>query len=75
MTQYVAETCEVTCIDNNKTVLADILDFKQEKILIISLNKSVKLSMPFNGILYEGKMSGLTFISDGPKITTVKTGR
>lgn len=75
MKQYVAETCNVVCEDNGKVVPADILDFKDKKSLSVSLNKSIKLIMPFNGKVYEGKMSGLTFTSDGPKVTDVKTGR
>lgn len=69
------DTCNVKCEDNGKTVVADILDFKEGKTLSVSLNKSLKLVMPFNGRVYEGKMSGMSFISDGPKGTYYKEGR
>lgn len=72
MTKYISDTCQVTCEDNNKVVTADILDFKEEKMLAVSLNKSLKLLMPWNGKIYEGKMSGLTFISKGPTVTETK---
>lgn len=72
MTKYISETCQVICEDNNKAVIADILDFKEQKMLAVSLNKSLKLLMPWNGKIYEGKMSGLTFVSDGPTITETK---
>ncbi len=75
MSRYIDETCQVTCEDNDKVVLADILDFKENKLLSVSLNKSLKLVMIWNGKIYEGKMSGLTFVSKGPKIVETKDGR
>lgn len=69
------ETCKVTCEDNGKVVTADVLDFKEGKTLSVSLNKSLKLVMPFNGKVYEGRMSGMSFVSDGPKGTVYKEGR
>jgi len=69
------ETCRVTCEDNGKTVDADILDFKQNKSLSVSLNKSLKLIMAWNGRVYEGRMGGLSFVSSGPKGTTFAQGR
>lgn len=61
------DTCKVTCEDNGKIVDADVLDFKEGKTLSVSLNKSVKLVMPWNGKIYEGKMMGMSFVSTGPK--------
>ena len=72
MPRYIDEKCEVQCEDNNKTVTADILSFQEGKSLSVSLNKSLKLIMHWNGKVYESKMSGLTFISKGPKITETK---
>ena len=37
------ETAEVKCIDNGQTVTADILEFKPQILLSISLNKSIKV--------------------------------
>ena len=75
MKQYIEETCKVECFENGKIVTADILDFKEGKTLSVSLNKSLKLVMPWNGQIYEGRMSGLTFTSKGPIIKNVKTTR
>lgn len=75
MKQYIDDYCDVTCVDTGVTVTADILDFKQGKTLSVSVNKSVKMIMPFNGKVYEGKISGLTFTSNGPKVTDVTVGR
>jgi hypothetical protein len=73
--QYISETCMVTCEDNNKTVVADLLSFKPNQHLSVSLEKSLKLEMRWNGRVYEGKMGKLSFISQGPTITEVKQGR
>lgn len=75
MKQYIDETCRVECEDNGKVVDADILSFKENSTLSVSLNKSVKLVLQWNGRIYEGKMSGLTFVSKGPIIKNIKTTR
>ena len=75
MKKYIEETCQASCVDNGKVVDADVLDFKEGKTLSVSLNKSLKMIMPWNGQVYEGRMSGLTFTSKGPTIKTVKTTR
>lgn len=62
------DTCKITCVDNGRIVDADILDFKEKKILIVSLNKSVKLTLKWNGKVYEGNSVGLTFTTNGPTI-------
>ena len=72
---YFDDICKVTCEDNGKVVTADVLDFKEGKTLSVSLNKSLKLVMPFNGRVYEGRMGGMRFISDGPKGKTFTEGR
>lgn len=69
------DTCQVKCEDNGKTVTADVLDFKEGKTLSVSLNKSLKLVMPFNGRVYEGRMGGMSFISAGPKGQKYSEGR
>lgn len=75
MKQYIDNTCEVICEDNNKSTTADILSFNEKRNLTVSINKSIKLLLSWNGRIYEGKMSGMTFVSNGPKITVVKEGR
>jgi len=73
--KYIAETCEVTCENNNKKVTADILSFKEHASLSVSIDKSVKVNLQWNGRIYEGKMSGLSFISTGPTIRVVNSSR
>ena len=69
------DVCQVTCEDNNKTLTAEILDFKEGKMLTVSLDRSIKLTMPWNGKIYEGKMMGRSFVSTGPKGYVIKEGR
>jgi hypothetical protein len=75
MKQYIDETCKITCEDNNKSMVADVLNFKEHQYLAVSLEKSLKLDMRWTGKAYEGKMGRLSFISEGPKITSVTQGR
>ena len=73
-TEY-EDIVDVTCENNGKVVKADVLEFSPLKRLAVAINKSVKLTLSWNGKIYEGKMSGMSFISTGPKATTYKQGR
>ena len=75
MTKYHGDSCEVLCENNNKTVQAEILEFKEKKWLSVSLNRSLKLNLTWNNYIYEGSHSGMSFTSTGPKIITTKDGR
>lgn len=72
------DKCKVIHINgNNRSADADILEFKEQKKLVVALGNAVKLHMAWNGKVYEGKQAGLEFVSDGPKIyktQTVKRG-
>lgn len=71
------ETCKVTCVDNNETVTADILDFKPQLLLSVSLNKTIKMVLKYatKSDEYQGDLYGRTFVSKGPKVTHYTTGR
>jgi hypothetical protein len=71
------ENCKVTCVDNNETVTADILDFKPQLLLSVSLNKSIKMVLKYaaKSDEYQGDLYGRTFVSKGPKSTHYTTGR
>lgn len=71
----VNEMCIIKQVNSSKSVEAVVYDFTEHKHLTVVLNKSVKLPMTWNGKMYEGRMAGIDFISDGPKITKFKTGR
>jgi len=61
-------TVIVTCSDNGKSNTADVISFTPNQRLIVSLNKSLRLDMPFNprNKLYVVHQSGLEFVSSGP---------
>lgn len=73
----IADTCKLECVDNGKTMIADVLDFRQQKRLSVSVMKSVKLELRYNDRthIYEGNMGGLTFTTVGPLIENIKQGR
>jgi len=71
------ETAQVKCVDNGQTVTADVLEFKPQVLLSISLNKSIKVVLKYsiNSDEYQGDLYGRTFVSKGPKGTHYSTGR
>jgi len=71
----VSSKCIVKQEKTSKTVEAEVLSFNEKRNLTVVLNKSVKLNMSWNGRLYEGRMAGIDFTTEGPTITTSKTGR
>ena len=71
------ETCQVKCVDNGEVVTADILEFKPQVLLSISLNKAIKMILKYvaKSDEYQGDMYGRTFVSKGPKGRHYTTGR
>lgn len=67
--------CQVRQANSSKSVEGEVHEFKDKERLVVVLNKSIKLNMVWNGKLYEGKMAGLDFVSDGPKVMKNKVGR
>jgi hypothetical protein len=61
--------CKVKQESTGKTVDAVVHEFKEKDRLTVILNQSVKLAMKWNGKVYEGRMAGLDFISNGPNVT------
>jgi flagellar biosynthesis/type III secretory pathway ATPase len=66
-------TCKVVQSSSKKTVEAEVMAFNEGRNLTVVMNKSVKLMMTWNGRLYEGRMAGMDFISEGPTITKTQT--
>lgn len=62
-------TCKVKQEGSGKTVDAVVHEFKDKDHLTVILNQSVKLPMKWNGKVYEGRMAGLDFVSNGPTVT------
>ena len=71
------DTAMVTCVDNGQTVKAEILEFKPQVLLSISLEKSIKLVLKYvtKSDEYQAELYGRTFTSKGPKATHIKTSR
>lgn len=68
------QTCQVLQTSSNRLVEAVVQDFREQDLLLVILNKSVKMSMKWNGKCYEGRMAGMDFTSDGPTVSKTKTG-
>lgn len=68
-----SDTCEVRQEGTGKRVMAEVMAFHEGRNLTVVMNKSVKLLMNWNGRLYEGRMAGIDFVSDGPKLTKTQT--
>ena len=51
------------------------MSFNEGRNLTVVMNKSVKMLMNWNGRLYEGRMAGMDFVSEGPTINKTQTGR
>jgi len=63
------DTVKITCTDNGRIVDGDILNFKQQHYIDVSLNKSLKIHLNYNEKqkIYIGSMAGLEFTTTGPK--------
>jgi len=75
MPKHYGDTCAVLCENNDKTVTAEVLEFREHKFLSVSLNRSMKLNLTWNNYVYEGRLAGMSFTSKGPKIHYTKDGR
>jgi len=67
------DTCSVKQTASGKVVEAVVHEFKVKDRLTVILNQSVKLAMKWNGRVYEGKMAGLDFVSEGPTVKKTQT--
>lgn len=69
------DTCDVTQESTKRTVKAEVMDFNEGRNLTVVMNKSVKLLMSWNGRVYEGRMAGMDFVSNGPRGQKYTEGR
>jgi hypothetical protein len=75
MKQIVESTCEVMCEDNGHRMVGEILSFREHDHVAVSVNRQIKLDMKWNGQVYEARSAKLSFVTDGPLIRIIKTGR
>lgn len=66
-------TVSVTCSDNGKSIIAQVVSFTPNQRLVVSFEKFVRMEMTFNSKsqLYMTRQSGLEFVSSGPEIIDV----
>jgi hypothetical protein len=69
------DKCNVKQVNTSKIVEAEVFDFREHDTLTVVLGKVIKVLMVWNGKLYEGKMAGIDFVSEGPTVKVTKTGR
>jgi hypothetical protein len=68
------QTTTVTCSDNGKSMIAEVISFTPNQRLVVSLERSIKMEMTYNSKsnLYMAKQSGLEFASSGPEILNIR---
>jgi len=71
------DTCEITGIKNDISVLGEILTFKDKDIIIATIKRSAKVTLRWDprAELYIGSLGGVEFQSSGPKSHTYRTHR
>jgi len=68
--------CKIHNTDHDKTEEVEILDFSPGKKLVVSVQRSVKLTLSYvdKHNVYVGSMAGMEFTSEGPEAHTVNEG-
>lgn len=69
MNETHSKTCQVECLENGKKIEAEVDRFNKGEYLSVYIN-TVKVNLQYDTKvnLYIGKMAGLEFGSEGPKI-------
>jgi hypothetical protein len=71
-----SDKCQVTASASGNTSEAEVLYFDPERRLDVAIGRAIKLSLRYNGQLYEGKSAGMDFESSGPrKLKPIPQGR
>ena len=71
------DTCEITGVKNQISVIGEILTFKEKDIIIATIQRSAKVTLRWkeHAELYVGSLGGVEFQSPGPKSHTYRTHR
>lgn len=71
------DKCKIFNTNTEKSAEVDILNFVPQKKLVVSVQKSVKVTLAWDDKhhIYVGSMGGMEFTSEGPRGYTVKDGR
>ncbi len=71
------DTCEITGIKNDISVLGEILTFKEKDIIIATIHRSAKVTLRWkkHAELYIGSLGGVEVLSPGQQSHTYQTHR
>ena len=72
-----ADKCEIHNTDRDKTMTVEVLDFLPQKKLVVSVQRSIKVTLTYNEYhkVYIGSMAGMEFTSHGPQEIVTKGSR
>jgi hypothetical protein len=71
------DTCQITGVRNDISVVGEILDFREKQMIIATIQRSAKVTLRWDDRveLYVGSLGGVEFQSSGPKSRTYRTSR
>jgi hypothetical protein len=71
------DVCVLHCTDNDKDLTVDVLDFRPQHFLKVSIEKSFALNLAYNKQhdIYVGSLGGREFTTKGPNGRTVNVRR
>jgi hypothetical protein len=71
------DTCEITGLKNDITVVGEIIKFKERDMIVATINRSAKVTLYWKEQfeMYVGSLGGVEFRSAGPKSQTYRTHR
>ena len=71
------DTCKITGVKNDISVVGEILTFREKVILIATIQRSAKVTLRWDDRvqLYVGSLGGVEFQSSGPRSQTFRTPR
>ena len=70
-----SDKCKINVAQSTKMTEAVVHDFVEKESLTVIVNKTIKISMLWNGKCYEGRSAGMDFESSGPTVTRTQGGR
>lgn len=70
-----SDTCKIINERTGQSVDADVLSYNEKRNLTVSINKSIKVMLSWNGQIYEGRSAGMDFTSEGPRAERYKDSR
>jgi hypothetical protein len=71
------DTVTLTCLENNKTIQGEVLDFKPAYMITVSIDRKIRVVLRYNTgkKMYLGNVGSLEFSSNGPTQTVITQGK